>query len=172
MVQTVKGFQQGLINPLQALHILAPPNVENALFSRIQQNRSIFRSCRSIFQNSPGCQNQCANIIFITHDPRISFHIGNRGNNLRQFQQISLPVIFHKTRITAQPIQQRNKIDRLAFIGKFQHSIINDCMTALIKVLGRRQNFHYGIQAGRIQQNSAQHCLLRFQIKWKPGPAV
>ena len=67
-VQPVKGLDNNLVDPLQALHIFSPADIKNPLLRRIQQGGRVVSSLRGFLQDISGGSDQSADVVFIPDD--------------------------------------------------------------------------------------------------------
>ncbi len=172
LIQTVKLIDNDFIHTLETLHIFSPPDIENTLFSGIQQSRSIRFSCRRFFNNIPRRGNQRADIVFIPDDCSIILHVGNRRNQLSKLKQIGFCVRSVGISAQFQALQNGDKINRFAFREHPEHDGINPAVAAEIKIIGPGKDLRDAVHAGRIQKDGAEDGLLRLKAERKVQPAV
>ena len=171
-VQPVKGLDNNLVDPLQALHIFSPADIKNPLLRRIQQGGRVVSSLRGLLQDIPGGSDQSADVVFIPDDARVGFHIGNRRHDLSQLQKIGFPIHLVKGRVLLQLVQHGDEIHRLAQGEHFQHSVVNHPVVGQVEVFGPRKDLRDSVQTGGIQQDRSQNRLLRLRAVGQVQPVV
>ena len=140
------------------------PDIVNTLFGSIQQQVRLRLFCCSRLDDFPGDVDERAHIEFFPHNAGICLHIHSRGHCLRKLEQVCFAARVVINIVFLQLVEHQQRVNLPAHRIDIDHNAENCLMLRQIEMFPLDQHQHLR-HTGRVDQNGAQHSLLRFKAE-------